>query len=82
MSTELFSSAFPPDEGSFAGAIALRLASGSASAADVADEFSQLATRVPGVSIQDGGAGYRTVYLRGVSMGAMPVNHERYLPEA
>lgn len=43
MSTELFSSAFPPDEGSFAGAIALRLASGSASAADVADEFSQLA---------------------------------------
>ncbi len=31
------------------------------------DDFSALATRVPGVSIQEGGAAYRTVYMRGVS---------------
>jgi iron complex outermembrane receptor protein len=31
------------------------------------DNFADLANRVAGVSIQDGGPGYRTVYLRGVS---------------
>ena len=30
-------------------------------------DFSELATAIPGVSLQEGGAGYRSVYIRGVS---------------
>jgi iron complex outermembrane recepter protein len=41
--------------------------SGADLAAAAIHDFKDLAARVPGVSMQNGGAGYRTVYVRGIS---------------